>query len=110
MTFISVRNMRRHLNRFQIGHDGKTRRERLKGKKWRREVAEFGECIYYQVLKTKGKYSWEERWAEGIWLGVREESGEIVVGTDKGIVKARSNQKKTTKAKRSPTSMPLMKH
>ena len=63
--------------------DGKTRRERLKGKKWHREVAEFGECIYYMKLKSArkdGHPSWEERWSEGIWLGVMEISGEIIVG------------------------------
>ncbi len=66
------------INRFQIGLDGKTRRQRVTGKKWLRQTAEFGECVYYMKLKTKGIHTWEERWAEGIWLGVREESGEML--------------------------------
>jgi hypothetical protein len=47
-------------------------------------------------LKTKGKKTFEERWAEGIWLGVREESSEILVGTMEGVVKARSFRHKAT--------------
>lgn len=88
------------INRYQVGADGKTRRERLKGKKWIREVAEFAECIFYKELKRKGKSSWEERWKEGIWLGIREESGEILVGTKQGVVKARSFERKSTEEER----------
>ena len=49
-----IREAAEYVNRFQVGEDGKTRYERLKGKKFRREIAEFGECIYYLGLKTKG--------------------------------------------------------
>ena len=55
--------------------------ERATGKKWHREIAEFAECVMYLKLESKGKHTWDERWAEGIWLGVREESGEIFIGT-----------------------------
>ena len=47
-------------------------------------------------LKTKGVHTWEERWDDGLWLGVREESGEILVGTPYGVVKARTYAKKAT--------------
>ena len=68
-------------------------------KQWRREVAEFGECIYYCKLKSKGpsgriKNTWDERWHEGIWLGVREDSGEIFVGTEEGVVRANPFRRK----------------
>ena len=88
------------INRYHVGMDGKTRRERLKGKKWKREVADFAECIYYLKLKSKEDKSWEERWAEGVWLGVREESGEILVGTEKGIVRARAFERKASEQER----------
>ena len=78
------------INRFQIGPDGKTRRERVTGKKWHRQTAEFCETVHYMKLKTKGKYTWSERWSEGLWLGVREESGEIIIGTTECVVKART--------------------
>ena len=51
-----VNEAAKSINRYHVGLDGKTRRERLKGKKFHRETAEFAECIYYLVLKTKGKY------------------------------------------------------
>ena len=41
-----------------------------------RKVAEFGECVWYLKPGTKGKYKWEERWGNGVWLGIRDESGE----------------------------------
>ena len=88
------------INRYQIGVDGKTRRQRVTGKSWLRQVAECGECVYYLKLKTKGIHTWEERWAEGIRLGVREESGEILIGTDEGVVKARTWNKKATEEER----------
>ena len=40
------------INRFQIGADGKARRERVTGKRWLRKTADFGECVYYMKLKT----------------------------------------------------------
>ena len=36
------------------------------------------------------KHDGKERWVEGIWLGTREESQEVIIGTDKGIVKGRT--------------------
>ena len=32
----------------------------------------------------------DTRWENGIWLGVRDESGEIIIGTNKGVIKART--------------------
>merc|ERR1712240_226221 len=29
------------------------------------------------------------RWERGVWLGIRDESGEIMIGTPEGVVKAR---------------------
>ena len=40
--------------------------------------------------KKDGSPSWEERWSQGIWLGIIEESGEIIIGTTEGVLKARS--------------------
>ena len=38
------------LSRFQIGVDGNTAYERLKGKPFRRKVIPFGECVHFQPL------------------------------------------------------------
>ena len=36
------------------------------------------------------------RWSEGVWLGIREESGEALIGTSEGVFKARSIRRKAT--------------
>lgn len=64
------------INRY---HTSKSRRytayEKWKGRKFRREVAEFGEKVMYRVPQLKGKDKFEVRWSDGIYLGVRDESG-----------------------------------
>ena len=61
------------LNRFQVGADGMTPHRRLRGKKFNRAMVEFGECIWYLKPGTKGQYKRETRWANGVFLGIREE-------------------------------------
>ena len=77
-------------NRVAIGQDGKTSWKILKGRDFKRDVAEFGECVWYLEAKSVGKDKFDTRWSEGIWLGIRDESGEILIGTDDGVVKART--------------------
>jgi len=36
------------------------------------------------------------RWAEGVWLGVRDKSGDMYIGTDIGVIKVRSVRRKGT--------------
>ena len=86
--------------RHHVGVDGKTAIERLKGRKFQRVVAEPCECIMYLVAGTRGKNKAETRWAEGIYLGVREESGEIIVGTKDGVVKSRTFRRKSSEEER----------
>ena len=40
------------------------------------------------------------RWASGIWLGIREESGEAIIGTNKGVIKVRTVRRKGSEAER----------
>ena len=44
----------------------------------------------YLKLESEGKDKGESRWREGIFLGIRGESGELIVGTNEGTVKART--------------------
>ena len=78
------------IGRYQLGSDGKTAYEGIKGRKFNRVVPEFGEGIYYQVLRSLGRNKGESRWRTGTFLGVREESGEYKVGTEEGVVKCRT--------------------
>ena len=79
---------------FEKGSDGRTPHFRVKGKEFRKKLADFGECVWYLRLKTKGKNKGAQgskyRWAEGVWCGLRQESNEHIIGTPDGVVKART--------------------
>ena len=47
-----------------------------------------------------GKDKLDRRWENGIWLGMRDESGETLVGTSEGVVKCRDFQRKTMESER----------
>jgi len=40
------------------------------------------------------------RWEEGVWLGVRDKSGEMYIGTEHGAIKVRSVRRKGTAQER----------
>jgi hypothetical protein len=95
-----VRNAAASMNRYQVGSDGRTAHERLRGRRFRRDVAEFGESVLYIRAESVGKDKYNSRWEEGVFLGVREESGEIIVGTKEGVIKARAFRKKGSEKER----------
>ena len=76
-----------------MGRDGMTAYRRLKGRNFRREVCEFGECIWYLKPTSRG-LKLQSRWGGGIWLGVRDESNEAYVGTPEGVLKVRTIRRK----------------
>ena len=47
-------------------------------------------CILYMTPGITGKDKLDARWEKGIWLGIRDRSGEVIVGTPDGCVKVRS--------------------
>ena len=51
-------------------------------------------------LKPKSKKLYDTRWESGIWLGIREESGETFIGTDLGVIEVRSVRRKALEAER----------
>jgi hypothetical protein len=57
-------------------------------------VAEFGESVWYTPANSAGEDKFDVRWLERVWLGVRVESGESIIGTDRGVVKARDFRRK----------------
>ena len=72
------------LNRFEVSHDGKTAYERLKGKSARTLGIEFGESILWKRKPVGGALGKATcLWEDGIFLGVRGASGEIIVGDEK---------------------------
>ena len=67
---------------------------RWKGRDFNRYVAEFGECVWYLKSGSAGTNKFDPRWYEGVWLGVRDETGEAIVGTKDGVVKRRDFRRK----------------
>ena len=78
------------LSHHQVGQDGKVAFQRLKGRKMRRHLAEFGERVMWQPLDQLKAGSMEPRFLEGVWLGIRPQSSEVIVGTNKGVFKTRT--------------------
>ena len=50
---------------------------------------EFGEQVLYLRPGPKGKDKMLSRWESAIWLGLRDESGEVIIGTPIGCLKVR---------------------
>ena len=82
------------LNRFSVGSDGKTPHERLRGRKSKRQVLEFGESVHFLPLDIKERPNSDPRFQDGIWLGIRLGSEEYLIGTPSGVFKARSIRRK----------------
>ena len=87
-------------NRFHMGKDGMTATRRLKGRNFRKEIAEMGECVWYLIPKSKGKDKLRSRWASGIFLGIRDESTEAFIGTSGGVIKVRTMRRKGSREER----------
>jgi hypothetical protein len=71
------------LNRGQVGSDGRTAYERLKGKKAVTPGLQFGERVLWKsnVPSYKRRNKMDTDWTEGIFLGQRTVSGEYLVGS-----------------------------
>ena len=74
------------INRFAVGLDGRTAYERIKGKKYRGEVVEFGRMVMYKIPRKPEGDCMLERWVPGVWLGKRGLSDEHAVGVEDGSV------------------------
>ena len=62
----------------------------MKGKCFNREVPEFGEKVLYLKPESLGVNKLDSRWEPGHLLGIRDESGELYIGTKDGILKVRT--------------------
>ena len=76
------------LNRLEVGKDGKTAYQRVKGKSATVLGIEYGEKVLYKV-KAKAKMDKiNTRWEFGIFVGIRPRSGELWAATKEGVKKA----------------------
>ena len=56
--------------------------------------------MLYIWAESVGKDKYNSRWEEGVFVGIREESGEIFVGIEKGVTKARASRRKGNEKER----------
>ena len=84
------------LNRCEIGIDGRTSYERLKGKRYLKALPQIGEFVYYLPVRTSNTHmnKLEPKFLDGIFVGIQDQSDEVLVGTSDGVVKARSYRRR----------------
>lgn len=83
------------VNRAEVGKDGRTPYERIKGKKAKLWGIEFGEAVLWKrrpVGGPLGKLSL--MWSDGVFLGVKGSTGELIVGDQRGVWKTRTVRRK----------------
>lgn len=79
------------INRYEVGHDGKTPYERLRGKSSKLLGLEFGEKVHFRRGRAPGKLAkLEVAWQDGVFLGYRSLSGEIIIGTEAAVLRTRT--------------------
>jgi len=61
----AVPNAAHRLNRYLVGPDGRTPRQRLKGRSFKQEGAQFGECVWYLMPTSVGVNKLNSRWRAG---------------------------------------------
>ena len=77
------------LARGQKGADGRTAYELRKGRPFKRPLPAFGEKVLW-LEPGKPKSRLTDRWLEGIFVGLHDDSDEILVATENGVLKART--------------------
>ena len=74
------------LMRFEVGRDGKTAYERLKGKSAKVQGMAFAEGILWKRKRAGGPLGKLTcMWEDGIYLGVKATTAEVIVGNRNGV-------------------------
>ena len=82
------------VNRYEVGHDGKTPYERLRGKQSNLLGLEFGEKLHFRRTRSGGKLAkLDVAWQDGVFLGYRSTSGEVIVGTKDAVLRTRTGRR-----------------
>ena len=67
------------INKFTIDAGGATARERCPGRKFNRQLPEFGERVmFHKTLPKKSGGKLKPRWESGVYLGINETSQELI--------------------------------
>ena len=79
------------ITHYQVKSDGKTPYERLRGRPYQGQVAEFAEVVHFRDPgKAADMPKLDDRWNLGLWLGKSLASDEHYVGTSAGVRRCRS--------------------
>ena len=95
-----VRHCAKVFNYYRRNNDGRTPWEIERGRKFNKQMAIVGESVWFLLPSSLGKWKLDVRWSTGIWLGVHDESGELLIGTPRGATKARTFKRKSTPSDR----------
>jgi hypothetical protein len=95
------------LNRHEVSADGKTSYERMKGKKSKQQGLEIGEGIMFKK-KRVNQPKISSVWEDGIYLGIKGMSGEIIVGTKEGVWKTRTISRKPKEIRWSQSNIEMV--
>jgi hypothetical protein len=79
------------LTRWQRRVDGKTARQRIRGRDYTGEVLAFSEVCNYKLVRG-GQFKLDPLWAKSVWVGTLELTSEHLIMAPSGTAKARSVQ------------------
>ena len=97
------------LTRFEVGKDGKTAYERMKGKKARHAGFELGESILWKRKRAGGPLGKLTcMWEDGIYLGVKATTAELIIGTKSGVWVTRTARRKLEDERWSKDSLEMV--
>ena len=83
------------LTRAEVGADGKTAYERSRGKEAKLPGVEFGEGVLWKRRREGGPLGKLTcMWEDGVFLGVKGSTGEMIVGDEKGVWRTRTLRRK----------------
>ena len=89
-----VSNAAGQITHGQIGRDGLTPHQRLKGRAFRKLLPVFAESVLHLPVGKRASRL-PERWSDGLCLGVVERSSEFCVGTACGRASSKSETETT---------------
>ena len=98
------------VNRLEVGKDGKTAYERSRGKRATVIAVEFGERLLWRVRRVGKQEKMNARWDYGVFVGIRPESGEVLVAVKEGIQAVRSVRRLPAEERWGPGNKDMVRH
>jgi hypothetical protein len=91
------------LNKCEVGKDGRTACERLRGKSGVILGIEFGEQVLFRRKHIGAKLAkLTSVWSEGVYVGRKASTGESFVATASGVIRTRTLQRRPAEQRWSP--------